>query len=468
MAFIRVFKSRCQIVDPVKKLPVGQDSSGIALFIVMAAIGVLAILVTEFTYVSQITQAVAFGSLDQVKVHYLAKSALKLSLLRLKAYKNVKGIASNLGVGAAAQMPKGLIDQIWSFPFSYPIPSNIPGLSQIDRDTIDKFQKESGFEGGSYRTKIESESSKYNLNVLLSSYVPTAAASPLPTSPIPPPGQPAPTPQPEATGTVSFNADSAREGLFTYLNGIINQKILTDSEFADNRRNFRLQDLVDNISSWVDRKFEHHSGSRFDSKIPFKKAPFYSISELHMIPTMDDELYNLLTPTLTTSTTNGININTMREPVLRALIPKITTEEVTDFFKFRDGVDADNKFKSEDDFFAYLQKGISIFINNPQAVADFKASLTQQNIRFITDESQFKIMIAAQVNNSIRVIEAWVELSSDDSKKTTSPGASTSQGTSQGSSQGGSPDGVPDSNVSAPGGRTIPDPGLRITFMKII
>ncbi len=239
--------------------------------------------------------------------------------------------------------------------------------------------------------------------------------------------------------------------------------MLTDNEFADNRRNFRLQDLVDNISAWVDRKYERRTSSFSDSKIPFKKAPFYTLSELHMIPTMDDELYNLLSPALTTSTTNGINVNTMREPVLRALIPRITPEEVTDFFKFRDSMDTDNKFKEAEDFFSYLQRGIAGFLNNPQATTDFKTSLAKQNITIITDETQFKITVQANFNNSYRTLEAWVDLSSDTSKNTA--GADPNSGVN--GSPGGLPNpGSPSSN--GPGGRIIPDPGLKITFMKII
>jgi hypothetical protein len=483
MAFTRVLKGRTQLSDPAENLaltqeggrlpPVGRDSGGIALFIVLAAIGVLAILVTEFTYVSQITQAVAFGSLDQVKAHYFAKSALKLSLLRLKAYKNVKGIASSLGTGGSSAIPKGMIEQIWSFPFSYPIPSNIPGLSQTDKDAIGKFQKDSGFEGGSYRTNIESESSKYNLNLLLHNYVPIAAAA-KPTNtgtpPPPPGGQPtsSPSPNPAATAAVPFDPDSAREGLFNYLNAIVNNKILTDPEFGDNRRDFRLQDLVENISSWVDRKYERRSGSRIDSKIPFKKAPFYSISELHMVPTVDDEIYNLLSPALTTSTTNGININTMKEPVLRALIPRITTEEVTDFYKFRDATDVDNKFKNSEDFFSYIGRGIAGFINNPQVISEFKASLAKQNIKLITDENQFKITVQANVNNSYRTIEAWVDLSTENAKPTPGPGGTNISGGFDGSGGVQSGGAATGAAVGSPGGRSIPDPGLKITFMRII
>ncbi len=73
---------------------------------VIAAISVLSILVTEFTYVAQINQKLAFDGLDQLKAHYLAKSGLKLSLLRLRPTRTSKTYANGMvkaaGGGAAA------------------------------------------------------------------------------------------------------------------------------------------------------------------------------------------------------------------------------------------------------------------------------------------------------------------------------------------------------------------------------
>jgi hypothetical protein len=62
------------------------NNRGIAIFMVIASVAALAMLVSEFVYIAQISQSIAFSGLDQTKAHYLAKSGLKLSLLRLKAY----------------------------------------------------------------------------------------------------------------------------------------------------------------------------------------------------------------------------------------------------------------------------------------------------------------------------------------------------------------------------------------------
>jgi hypothetical protein len=141
---------------------------------VIAAVSVLSILVTEFTYVAQINQKIAFDGLDQVQAHYLAKSGLKLSLLRLKAYANVKNFIKGMGGGADKMVPKGLVDKVWSFPFFYPIPTDIPGMPPSDKEKVQKFQKASNL-AGKFSSIIESESGRYNLNLLLASMFPDAS-----------------------------------------------------------------------------------------------------------------------------------------------------------------------------------------------------------------------------------------------------------------------------------------------------
>ena len=130
----------------IRVLKSARDQSGIALFMVLAAISVLAIMVTEFTYIAQMNEKLAFDGVDQVKAHYLAKTGLKLSLLRLKAFQIVKDYVGGK-TGGAPQVPKTLLDKIWSFPFIYPLPTNLPGMSPGDIDQITKFQKGSSLDG---------------------------------------------------------------------------------------------------------------------------------------------------------------------------------------------------------------------------------------------------------------------------------------------------------------------------------
>lgn len=441
-----------------------KNESGVALFMVVAAMTILSVLVTEFTYVAQVNKRLAYDGLDQLKALYLAKSGMKLSMLRLKAYQSVKGVMSSLGGGGGganpvgAMIPKTLLEKIWSFPFIYPVPS-IPGMSLIDREQLDKFTKESSLEG-TYTAVIESESSRFNLNSIVETFapMPNPSASPSPgASPIP-----GVSPIPGATPSTipSFNPIAARDSLKTYLDGILQNKFQADQDFADEYRNFQMDDLIDGIAAWADRDYERRNLAGRDA-VPPKKAPFYTINELHMVSGMDDGLFDLFSPGLTAATTPGVNINTMQETTLRALVPLMNDEEVKEFFKFRDSPADDNLFKAPKDFFDYLSGNVGAYRGNATEITRLQTDLQARNIFLVTDETNFKITVSAKVGQTSRVIQAWVTLSPP--KSATGGTGAGGQNPSQPQLPPGSPQGIPQ----------VPPlidtrSGLRVTFMRIL
>lgn len=442
-----------------------ESQSGVALFMVIGAVSVLSILVTEFTYISQLNQKIAFDHLDQLKAQSLAKSGLKISLLRLKAFQLLKqqfgGGSQGGGAGAAAgiAIPRALLDKVWNFPFFFPLPKNLPGMTLADKELVEKFDKSTSLDG-KFSAVIESESARYNLNLILAPFAPPAAAATGPSGPPGQPGQPPGTPPPAAgaTGPTSpaFSAEEARKSLFEYLNQIVTHKFEADPDFATEYRDLRVDELTDSIAAWADFGYTRQFPERND-KVPMKRAPFYSLNELRMLPQIDDKLFDLFAPALTATATPGINVNTMQEPTLRAIVPGIRDEEVKEFFKFRDDPQNDNSFKASDDFFKWIQGGVGTFRNDPAEVDRYKQSLDRRGVRIVVDETQFKITVQAQVNQTTRTLEAWVTLGGKKKDPANPNGPPGSQ----------PPPGVP-ASPGQPQAPTAPDPGLRITFMRIL
>ncbi len=381
MDFLRIIKNGSRL---------GRDTQGIALFMVLAAVSVLAILVTDFVYITQVGQAIAYGGLDQAQAHYLAKSGLKISLLRLKFYKKARDLISKASAAGASPVPKSTIEKIWNYPFFFPIPTDVPGMTPSDRDLIVKFQKDAAIDG-KFSAIIESESSKYNLNSIVPGFGPS------------------PSPAPSSSASPTTDPAALRDNLTATLTSILNQKIESDPDFSTSYRDFRVPDLVDQMSAWAYRKYERQSSPNQDP-ILMKRAPFYSVAELHNLALIDEELYQLFAPHFTASLTSAININTIQEGVLRALVPKMTKDEATEFLKFRDSDVADNNFKKEDDFFTYLTKQVAAYENNPKALDDLKSDFAKRNIILITEETFFKITVQATVNSATRTLQAWVTL----------------------------------------------------------
>ncbi len=423
--------------------------SGIALFMVVASMTILALIVTEFTYIAQVNSRMAFDSLDQVKAHYLAKSGLKLSLIRIRAYQNLKALAKSAGGEAGSSMiPKGLLEKIWSFPFFYPIPLDVPGLAPSEKDQIQEFTKNAAIDGR-FSALIESESSKYNLNSILAPFA--VAASPTPTGTATPPGTvtgpgtagpgtASPTPLP------SFNPVEAQKSLAGYITQILNNRMEADEDFSAEYRDLKVDEFVDNLISWADATHERRSAP--NSSFQPKGGPFYSLSELRMIDPMDDGLYEVLAPHFTVSAVPGLNVNTVKDTTLKAYFPQMTDEEVKEFFKFRDSTEQDNSFKNEDAFYTYIKSNVAAFRGSDREIEALKEEFKRRNIRIVTEETHFRVTVQATVNQATRLLQADVMVVPPKTP------ASTPQGS-------GIP---PQEQVAAP----PTDSGLRITSMRIL
>ena len=303
------------------------------------------------------------------------------------------------------------------------------------------------------------KSNKYNLNSLLATY----AVGPSPGPSTAPSTSPSNTPPAGGSlgsgntpnGTPSFSPQSARDSLANFLGSIYTQKLESEPDYASYHDDFKLEDFVDQIAGWVDRTYEPTStGSHND--IIMKKAPFYSPTELHMLPAIDDDLYALFIPQITSRLTSSININTMNEALLRSIATNMSAEEAKAFFVFRDSDEDDNQFKATADFFTYLSKNVAAF-KESQAVTTLQTSLAARNLVLVTDESEFKITIVAQVNQSTKTIEAWVSLGS--APPPTPGSAAAIKAAAQPPAQIG--------GVNTAGTALSSDPGLRVTYMRI-
>lgn len=376
------------------------DESGIALFMVIAAMSILSVVVTEFTYVAQVNTRATVDSSDQLKAHYLAKTGFKLSLLRLRAFKELKAFGKE-GSGLPS-IPRNILSQVWSFPFFYPIPANVPGLSVVMKDEIDKFQTESTLPG-KFTAVIESESDKVGINSVLASMAP-------PTPKPSPSGKPKTEKADPKKKDIVYDAEEARKGLKDLLFQLVENKFKTDQDFAAEYSDVNVEDIYDNILGWVD--FNHQPKNGSGKQLYYKKAPFYSMSELRMLHPIDDGLYDLLAPNFTTFSTPGVNVNKIAEAMLRAILTGITDEEVITFFKDRDSTEVDGTFNTADDFYKYVEKNVGAY-KSSTALDELKTKLAKQGIQILTDEEIFKITVTAEVNKATRTLEAWVLLVSD-------------------------------------------------------
>ena len=391
------------------------ERKGVALFIVLASMATLAIFVSEITYVAAINQKLAYDRLDQVKALALAKSGLRLSLLRIKAYSELKKTIKKLGGDsgpAASMIPAGMIDKIWSEPLTIPFSGDISSLPSSLKDALVKFRKDSGMEGKLYLS-IKAQSSKFNLNGPVAAFarLPQSGGSPTPSA-TPVSGTVEPGPSPAV-----FSAEQARQLLGEQIRSSFNARSESDEAFRDEYRNFRIDDLIEEILGWADLAYDTNREQA--SPYPFKKAPFYHISELNHLPSMDDRIYDLLSSQFHAGVSSKLNVNTIQEAVLKALVPGITKEEVKKFYEVRDGAPSaeggasatqGQPFRSADDFYKFLKERVQFYQGSETRIQDLKNALSQRGIEIVTDETDFLVHIEATVNQTKKTLEAMVSL----------------------------------------------------------
>jgi hypothetical protein len=309
-------------------------------------------------------------------------------------------------------VPAAMIDKIWSEPLTIPFSGDISSLPGPLKDALAKFRKDSGMEGKLYLS-IKAQSSKFNLNGPVAAFarLPGAGGSPSPTA-TPDQG----VAEPGATPAI-FNAAQARQLLGEQIRSSFNARSETDEGFRDEYRNFRIEDLIEEILGWADLAYE--TNREQSSPYPFKKAPFYHISELHHLPSMDDRIYELLSNQFHAGVSSKLNVNTIQETVLKALVPGITKEEVKAFYELRDGVASTEEggvatqgqpFRNAEDFFKFLKERVQFYQGSGTRIQDLKNALSQRGIEIVTDETDFLVHVEATVNQNKKTLEAMVSL----------------------------------------------------------
>ncbi len=305
-----------------------------------ACIMMISYFALELSYDSNVEYEVNSKSLNRLKSYYAAKSAVQLSLLRIKIYQQAQSkFGQQLGGNSA------MLDQIWQFPFAWPLPLP-PDLNAVDKDSFSTLTKESIMDA-SYIVTIEDEGSKIDLNDLVSS------------------------------------SKSLRETAQKQLLAIFQQKMKEDEAFGREFANFRFDELINSIADWMSAKSQSANGGdkrqayqqlNADSQTteyPPNRA-FRTLGELHMVPGMTDKIFNLLEPRITIYGMKGINPNLASKEVLLTLDAGMTEEAVSEVLKRRGDPQEGGPFKSEDDFWQFVEgKGVRVESNpRPSLIFD--------------------------------------------------------------------------------------------------
>jgi type II secretory pathway component PulK len=317
------------------------NQKGIALLTVLVSILIISLLTIEFQYSVATERKLAYNDLNQLQAHYLAKSAARFSLLRLVLYfKAVKNFASTdpSGTGITKFLPL-----IWNLPIPPfpPAKTTVKKLEKADQDAAEKQLAETKVSEGQFFSTITSESSKINLNSLIL----TASGNSIGT--------------PNFSCNESTPPDSITKHVFRLLCQVVDDIFKKSDNPQDEYGTSRPDDVVLDIMDWVNPANITLSAGNKDSfyeqqKPPYKakKGRFFTLEELKLVRSINDNLYKQLKPHITVYSYEGkINLNDATNSVLKAIYPEFTEDDLK---KIQDKKNEQGGWAKEGDFVSFV------------------------------------------------------------------------------------------------------------------
>ncbi len=307
---LRRLIQRSQVLRPLK------NNRGMAMIMAVSTMALIIYLAVEIMYDTSVEYNVNAQELNRLKSYYAARGAVEIGLLRIKIYQSVK---NKLGDQLQGSPYAPYIDQIWSFPIQWPLPTEL--LNAVDKDTAEE-KKEESLVDAQYTLDIADEGSKIDINDLVSP------------------------------------SETLRKNAERMLLSIFEERVKSDEQFRSEYGNFKFEDLIESMrdfmsSTWNSKNGDKRGGySEFQTQELPPNRGFRTIGELHMIPLMDDNLFEMLQPRITIYGLKGVNPNTASVESLQSLDPGVTKEVAQAVLQERQK----NPFTSADSFFAFASE----------------------------------------------------------------------------------------------------------------
>jgi general secretion pathway protein K len=307
------------------------NSKGVALLQAMFMVMLITFIVNQVNFEAAVEYSVNAQSLHRVRAYQAARAGLELSLLRIKIYQRLM----NGEAGVPKEQIGSIAKMIYSIPVSWPmtLPSD---LSAVDKDGFEKLNKESLMES-TYSTQIQSED-LLNINDL---------ASPI---------------------------QSQRDRIKNKLKDLFESKMENDKDWAEQNRGIAFEEVINNIQDWIDSDTESGNGGNErdiygklreldpDNRDNFPPNRYFrSMDELHMVPGVTDEIFEIIKTSFSVFGPMGINPNYAEADTIKALHKSLTDEIVAKVLQRRNDPEEGGPFTSEDDFFDFVNsKGARI------------------------------------------------------------------------------------------------------------
>jgi hypothetical protein len=379
-----------------------KNEKGVAILMVLTSITILTYVLADFTFGTKINKIRIQNSEDKSQARYNAQAGLLFAMSRLKIYKEAFNLLEK-NKGLKERVGDANLEKIVTLPFYFPLP-NIPDANLIQKGTIKEF-KEKIILRGSLTVNITPVSGFLNVNNLKIIKKRTNGETDTPSEE----DKPSTEPIHEAT----------EKKLVEILKEAIDEKREKDEDFDLTYGGLDPEVLIGELKYYINNPTDYDESDKaqvdsnfLEANLIPKHAPLSSLEELYLLPSWNDEIVDLIKDRLTVHETAIIPLNKINADQLKVIFPSFTKDQIIEFFRYRDGVPAENllphPFKSDKDFKEYI-------VNELEAVDDttYQAKvkeLENAGLSLGIVGKLFKVSSTGQFGRATFKITAFVDL----------------------------------------------------------
>ena len=333
---------------------------------VLTSITILTYVLVDFTFGTKINKIRIQNSQEKAQARCNAEAGLILALSRLKIYKEVFNLLEK-NKSLKERVGGANLEKIVTKPFFYPLP-DMPDANLIQKGTVTEF-KEKIILQGKLSLNISSVSGFLNVNNLKIIKKPEKDEA---------------SPSEDNKESSEPIHQVTEKKLVEMLKEALDSKKETDEEFDLTYGNIEPETLVHELKFYINNPSDYEESEKaqvdsnfLEANIIPKHAPLSSLEELYQLPSWNDEIVNLIKDKLSVHEAAIIPLNKINAGQLKVIFPSLTKDQIVEFFRYRDGVVAENlpphPFKSDKDFKDYM-------VNELAAVDDTAYQLAMKNL----------------------------------------------------------------------------------------
>ena len=264
---------------------------GVALVIVVTAVGVMSAFATEFAYNTRVYFYMANNARERVQAYYNARAATNIATQVVNSFDMIQSIAGGMGGGRLA----GNNMELWRFACTFADVFATGKLNLMGMDVLDMKGTEGlGVEGGAFGCSIEPEDGKVNLSRVSNLQEKQAIFKQL----------------------YAVFRNHYRDAMDDELDKEVAETVGRVIDWADPDQ---VKTVLDPASAAVTE-----GGAESDDYASFgystKNAKMDSLAEIHQIEGVDDETYCKFADKLTIYDTFKLNVNTADIEIVKALL----------------------------------------------------------------------------------------------------------------------------------------------------